>query len=71
LALLGKQMADKIGTKVRILHAPPNHGTKCLMSTTRLMDMGIKDSPFQVVYRELDFERWLVTLDKGKKGNCG
>ncbi|MBU2801419.1 hypothetical protein HFV02_03945 [Acidithiobacillus caldus] len=34
---------------------------------TRLMDMGIKDSPFQVVYRELDFEPWLVTLDKGKK----
>jgi len=23
LALLGKQMADEIGTKVRILHAPP------------------------------------------------
>lgn len=34
---------------------------------TRLMDMGIKDSSFQVVYRELDFEPWLVTLDKGKK----
>ncbi|WP_226047549.1 hypothetical protein, partial [Acidithiobacillus caldus] len=34
---------------------------------TRLMDLGIKDSPFQAVYRELDFEPWLVTLDKGKK----